>query len=127
MKKRSWNKGKAYQALINTTRWRRLRLAYLSANPLCVRCLDAGRSTPATVVHHIKPLEDYIASPSIMEHLAYEPSNLQALCTACHHLVHVELDSRGVEANRHRKQELLKSFAEQWLDRSEHKAPPLGE
>jgi 5-methylcytosine-specific restriction enzyme A len=51
-------------------RWRKLRKAFLQANPWCVRC-----GAPATDVDHIIPrsaggTDDW--------------SNLQALCHACH-------------------------------------------
>lgn len=118
MNKRTWNKGKAYTALINSTEWRKVRRVFLVANPLCVRCVERGISQLAEVVHHVKPLENYISSPALMRRLAYDHSNLQALCHKCHNEVHIELDSRSVEANRHRKSELLKSFVAQWLDRS---------
>jgi 5-methylcytosine-specific restriction enzyme A len=36
-------------------RWRKARLAYLAAHPLCVACAKDGRTTAATVVDHIVP------------------------------------------------------------------------
>ena len=36
--------------------WRAFRDAVIAANPWCVRCLAHGRRTPATELHHIKPL-----------------------------------------------------------------------
>jgi 5-methylcytosine-specific restriction protein A len=36
-------------------RWRKARLAYLRAHPLCVACEKEGNVTPASVVDHIIP------------------------------------------------------------------------
>lgn len=56
-------------------RWRRLRMMFLRANPICVECWRHGRVTPATEVHHIVPrskggTDDW--------------DNLEALCKECH-------------------------------------------
>ena len=56
-------------------RWRKVRLEYLRANPLCVHCLEAGRTKPATQVDHIIALRK-----GGQDH----PSNYQSLCHACH-------------------------------------------
>ena len=45
--------------------------------PLCVRCAQLGKTTPATVVDHITPHKGD-------EFLFYDRANLQALCKACH-------------------------------------------
>lgn len=37
------------------SRWRKARLGYLRAHPLCVECERNGRVTAATVVDHIVP------------------------------------------------------------------------
>ena len=36
-------------------RWRKARDVYLADNPLCIDCLEQGRSVPATVVDHAIP------------------------------------------------------------------------
>jgi len=36
-------------------RWRKARLAYLRAHPLCVMCAKQGRDEPATELDHIIP------------------------------------------------------------------------
>lgn len=56
-------------------RWQRAREIYLRAHPLCVACAVEGRATPATDVHHLRPLRDGGTDA---------PDNLQALCHACH-------------------------------------------
>ena len=37
-------------------RWRKLRARKLAEEPRCERCLTSGRLTPATEVHHRKPI-----------------------------------------------------------------------
>ena len=49
---------------------------------LCQRCLRSGRLTPATMVHHIKPLEEY-------PEYSLDDKNLISLCNTCHEQVHV--------------------------------------
>lgn len=56
-------------------RWRRLRRAYLVANPLCVMCQAEGRVVAATDVDHI------IAKRSGGTD---DEANLQALCHSHH-------------------------------------------
>jgi 5-methylcytosine-specific restriction protein A len=54
--------------------WRMTRARFLRACPTCELC-----GAPATVAHHIVPLEDGGADTW---------DNLQALCAACHNRVH---------------------------------------
>lgn len=58
-------------------RWQKARASYLNKHPLCVMCLKAGRTTPATVVDHIKPHRGD-------SKLFWDSSNWQALCKHCH-------------------------------------------
>lgn len=58
-------------------RWRKYRAGYLQANPLCVLCLAAGRTEPATVVDHIQAHKGD-------EALFWDPANHRALCKPCH-------------------------------------------
>lgn len=57
--------------------WRRLRLAFLDANPLCRFCADADRVTAASVV-------DHIISFTERPDLRLDWSNLRPLCKPCH-------------------------------------------
>jgi 5-methylcytosine-specific restriction protein A len=57
-------------------RWRAARKRYLSANPLCVMCLDIGRPRVATVVDHLVPHRGD-------DRLFRDESNWQALCKPC--------------------------------------------
>lgn len=59
-----------------TTRYQRMRRAYLLANPLCKICLAVGRVTLAVELDHIKRRVD---KGSVWSH-----SNLQGLCRECH-------------------------------------------
>ena len=71
-------------------RWSKLRKAYLMQHPLCQKCLAEGRVTPATEIHHIKPIstgKDELEKVSIM----LNPNNLMALCTKCHHDIHNDM------------------------------------
>lgn len=59
------------------SRWRKARARFLRANPLCEKCKQQGRLTPATVVDHVIPHRgDY--------HLFWDQGNWQALCKGCH-------------------------------------------
>lgn len=60
--------------------WERFRRMFLSINPLCAKCQTAGRVTEATLVHHVRPLEEGGAR--------LDPDNCQALCRPCHERLH---------------------------------------
>ena len=61
-------------------RWRRLRLTALQRDKyLCTECKRYGRTTPATMVHHINPSD---ASRFL------DLANLTSLCDACHNGMH---------------------------------------
>lgn len=57
--------------------WRKLRLQFLRANPLCVDCLERGFYRSAEHVHHTLERRD-------RPDLAFDWSNLEALCPPCH-------------------------------------------
>ena len=62
--------------LYASARWRNLRRARLDRQPLCVACNLNGRPTIATVLDHIKPVNqggDF-----------WDESNHQPLCNSCH-------------------------------------------
>jgi hypothetical protein len=44
----------AYRAWYKTPQWRKLRRRRLEAEPLCRTCRRLGRTTPATIVDHIR-------------------------------------------------------------------------
>jgi len=59
--------------------WQQFRLRYLRRHPLCVRCEDHNRITPATMIHHKTALRDSGSK--------YDEVNLVALCFDCHEVV----------------------------------------
>lgn len=65
-------------------RWKKKRERILKRdNYTCQHCKRYGKRTEATVVHHIKHLEDY-------PELAYKDDNLISLCSMCHNKEHPE-------------------------------------
>ena len=63
-------------------KWRGVRATYLAGNPLCERCGERGRLTPATVVHHKLAVRD--GGTNFRD-------NLQALCAECHSRLHASV------------------------------------
>lgn len=59
------------------SRWHRARRVFLAAHPLCVMCEQVGRTTPASVVDHIKMHKGDAA-------LFWDEGNWQSLCASCH-------------------------------------------
>lgn len=93
-----------YRRLIHTARWLRLRRDTLTAHPLCERCQADGYVTPATEVHHVRPVE-YGLNYEEKKALMFNPSNLRALCHACHMLTHTEMGRSGKAATQRRNAE----------------------
>lgn len=58
-------------------RWRKLRKAFLDANPVCVKCLEKNVYEQAVDVDHIQPHRGD-------DTLRLDWSNLQSLCKSCH-------------------------------------------
>lgn len=63
--------------LYQRARWKGLRIAQLTQEPLCRYCIEAEEVTAATIADHIKPHKGDLD-------LFYDPSNLQSLCKAHH-------------------------------------------
>ena len=61
----------------STWRWHRIRRAQLGREPCCRYCKAKGIVTVATLVDHIIPVRKD-------KSLAFEPTNLQSMCTPCH-------------------------------------------
>jgi 5-methylcytosine-specific restriction protein A len=57
--------------------WRKFRIGYLSAHPLCMDCEKRGVIRAATEPHHIVKVQD-------RPDLRLVDSNLMALCHDCH-------------------------------------------
>ena len=72
------------KAVYWTQKWRALRKAVFSVTRTCQRCGIAR----AKVLDHIIPI-------SIAPHRAFDPSNVQPLCPACHSWKTKEIDAPG--------------------------------
>lgn len=57
--------------------WREARKRYLERHPLCVKCREEGRFTPATVVDHVIPHRGD-------KKLFWDENNWQSLCESHH-------------------------------------------
>lgn len=90
-----------YRKLINSSRWQRLRTEVLIRHPLCQDCEANGLITPATEVHHITPIKDGI-NLAHQRQLAYDSTNLRALCHACHVEAHRSLQSYSKDKRKER-------------------------
>ncbi len=107
-------KDKEYNKLIHTTRWLRLRRDILTMHPLCQRCEAEGLVTPATEVHHIRPVEEAVTRADRVQRM-YDPHNLQALCHDCHVKVHTELGRCGREATRKRNEKQVQDICKKFF------------
>ncbi|WP_353332797.1 HNH endonuclease signature motif containing protein [Bacteroides sedimenti] len=103
-----------YRKLINSKKWQKLRLFKLKNSPLCERCLLSDRTTPASEVHHITPVETG-CNEIQMKQLAYDYTNLQALCRACHVAAHVELQSKSKQAAKQAAANNTNMFLEKYF------------
>lgn len=63
--------------------WRKVRDHKLAIDPLCEVCLDEGRPTPASVVHHDRPIRTHPELRLVL-------SNLVSCCDACHREIEKE-------------------------------------
>ena len=97
------SKSVMYRCLINTNKWKELRRWKLSRNPLCERCAEEGRTTAATEVHHVRPVED-VQGRREMSARMFDPHNLRSLCHDCHVRTHTEMGRSG-KAHAARKRE----------------------
>ena len=75
---------KERQEIYQSKRWKELRKAYYEEHPLCERCLQEGRITPAQDIHH--KLSCFVRGLTEEEKYrrAFDPNNLMALCVDCH-------------------------------------------
>ena len=84
-------KHQKYQKMLNSKRWKQLRMWKLNKNPLCELCEKKGLVVSAIDVHHIKPVEK--CADQEMEHRCFNPNNLISLCIECHIEVHRQMRS----------------------------------
>lgn len=71
----------------NTSTWRKLRLQYLSENPLCEECKKHGKLTLAIDVHHMYEISNGSTTEE-RKIIGYDTQNLMAVCSECHHKIH---------------------------------------
>lgn len=71
--------------------WRDLRNYYIKLHPLCERCLESGKVTPAEHVHHIIPFLTGSTKADKIRLLTNQ-ENLMSLCYECHRQIHREMD-----------------------------------
>ena len=77
-----------------SAKWRKKRTVVLARDQYrCVECKKYGRIREATIVHHIKPYEEY-------PELAFVSSNLESLCAACHAKAHPEKGIAGIRGRK---------------------------
>ena len=100
------SRNKDYQRLLNSKRWKQLRMWKLQQNPLCELCQAEGFVRSAIDVHHKIPVES-ARTLQEMEQLCFNPLNLQALCISCHAKIHREAKSHTKEAHQQREDERL--------------------
>ncbi|SNZ21708.1 HNH endonuclease [Cohaesibacter gelatinilyticus] len=83
-----YNSRTQWQSLYKTKRWKTERKQFLEQNPLCVRCHERGKVTPATVVDHIKAHKGNLD-------LFWDWGNWQGLCQADHNSWKQSIEARG--------------------------------
>jgi len=72
-----------FNYVYNTRQWKKLRLFYLSKNPLCKHCELKGIITSATEAHHKIPLSTYDDIEKKLK-IGFDITNLEGLCKKCH-------------------------------------------
>lgn len=112
MSKRKY--GTKNDTFYHSKEWKSLRrLALQRDNYLCQECLKRGDITPASTVHHIKPLR-------IDRGEALKLENLETVCTACHNSLHRERPQTLKKKNTNIKNEnsrnvmIFRQNPEQW-------------
>jgi len=89
-----------------TAKWKAKRERILRRDEyLCQECKRYGKTTPATTVHHIYPLEQ-------RPELGLVSDNLISLCNDCHNAMHDRTTNQ------------LTALGLEWVGRIEKKIPP---
>lgn len=70
------NINKENHSFYNSYAWRKLSKQFKKENPLCIQCLQNGRTTPTNITDHIKPIDKGGNK--------WDLNNLQPLCHQCH-------------------------------------------
>ena len=84
-----YNAQRRHELVYNDSRWRPLREAVMMRDGgLCQECLQKGRLTPATQVHHkVSPFQIGL-SDADFNYYAWSMENLEAICQECHAAIH---------------------------------------
>lgn len=107
-------KDEQYRKIITSTQWKYLRAKKIAANPLCEDCLLEDKTTMATEVHHVVPIQRG-KSIAEMRRLAYDYHNLRSLCEECHKKEHEKLGRMTKENIRKMKDREKERFISTWL------------
>ena len=100
-----------YRKMIQSRRWRRLRVAALRQHPYCEDCRQKGLTVGATEVHHVTPVETG-ATKAEKESLMYNPANLRSLCHTCHVEIHRRMRVHTKETVKQRQSQRLQGILE---------------
>lgn len=76
-----------HKLVYNTARWRTIRSNYIMYNPLCKECLEIGKVTPVSEVHHITPISTAYNDFDVVR-LGFDVNNLIGLCVEHHQNKH---------------------------------------
>jgi len=89
-----------------TTKWKSKRLKILKRDEyMCRECKRYGKTTEATTVHHIYPLEQ-------RPELGLNSNNLISLCSKCHNKMHDRTNNE------------LTKLGNEWVGRMKNKIYP---
>jgi len=108
------SRNKDYQRMLNSKRWKQLRMMKLEQSPLCELCAEKGLVVAAVDVHHRLPVEE-ARSLAEMEARCFNFANLQSLCISCHANLHRNAQSHTKQAHQQRQAESLA----RWIARHE--------
>lgn len=89
------------QKIYQSQRWKALRLAKLSEQPLCEVCLLIDRITPSVDVHHCDSFLNYQGLQRIEK--AYDYDNLLSVCKECHSFLHKHGTTHGFNKEKIKK------------------------
>lgn len=105
------SKDKTYNKMIQSARWRQLRILKLSLTPTCEMCNASGKIKAAQCVHHKIPVES-AKSEAQAEVLCFNLNNLQSLCFGCHQQIHNAQRYHSRESHRRHTQDAFERWRE---------------
>lgn len=106
-----------YIKMIKSYRWQQLRARHIMSYPLCQRCLESGRTTAATEVHHIVPVETGITYDQ-MQQLMFDYDNLMSVCKLCHTKLHESLHSFDKDAVKDNNERTTERFLQHFFKKN---------